>query len=89
MAKKQYHADGWRLTDCCGAASKFFGCDNYMSCKKCGEPAPVGQGDMREWRDEIARLKYQVKQKRRVYEHAKCLLEQEVLKDVPEQEPWD
>ncbi len=55
-----YNAEGMRLTDCCGAASKFFGAESFLSCKKCGKSVPHGQGDGSEYETEIGKIRYQI-----------------------------
>ena len=44
---KKYGADGVRLTDCCGAYSTFVDVGDgwELSCKRCYEAVPSGQGD--------------------------------------------
>jgi hypothetical protein len=49
--------DGMRLTDCCGACSSFYECDNpghidTLLCKKCGRHVNTGEGDGNEYRGE-------------------------------------
>lgn len=81
MPKAKYHpTEGWRLTDCCGAASKFYGTDQYMSCKACGKRVPMGQGNGSEYRDEVARIEAEIARAERTLNYWKRKLDEEVAK---------
>ena len=49
---KKFNDDGMRLTDCCGAASKFMDggrSGEVLCCKKCYEEVAHGEGDGSEY----------------------------------------